>query len=230
MIYTFEIASIPIEAEYRGVKTMRLTVYPPEGRVLIAVPQGTPQDVVKKFAASKVEWIKKHREKFQSHSKLNSSLKKHSTVYVWGEAYELELVERAGNSKIVVEGGSLKLFSRPGTLKAGRQKILDRWYSRILKEAAPPIIKKWEKLIGVEMQKLFVRKMKTHWGSCNCQKRTIRLNSELAKRRVECLDYVIAHEMLHIIEKGHNRNFYRLLGQYIPDWKIIRKKMNSGEM
>jgi len=122
------------------------------------------------------------------------------------------------------------MYIRSGAAKTKRTEVLDRWYRRALKEAASPIIKKWESKIGVTVQKLFIRKMKSCWGSCNCKNRTLRLNSELAKRGVECLDYVILHEILHIIEKGHNCNFYGLMNQFMPEWKIIRKKMNSGEI
>jgi len=228
--YTFTLASIPFEVEYKNVKTLRLTVYPPDGRVRIAAPFGTAHEYIGKFAATKIGWIEKHREKYQNHSKINGNLKNHATVYVWGEPYELVLVERSGNPKIIIEGGHMKMYVRPYSTKAKKQVFLDKWYRNVLKETAPRIIKKWELRIGLEVQKLYVRKMKSHWGSCNCDKQTLRLNSELVKRSPECLEYVIIHEMLHIIEKGHNRIFYRLLNQYMPNWKEIRKKMNKGEI
>ena len=230
MTFAFELADISFDVEYRNVKTLRLTVYPPDGRVRIAAPPGAAPEFIRKFAASKIGWIEKHRERFLNHSKLIGSLRNHSTVYVWGKAYELELVERSGNPKIAIDGERMTMYVRPGSLKAKKQEFLDRWYRRILNEAAAVIIKKWEAPIGVEVKKLYIRKMKSHWGSCNYQKQTLRLNSELAKRSPECLEYVIVHEMLHIIEKGHNRNFYRLLNKYIPAWKTIRKKMNTGDI
>ena len=153
-----------------------------------------------------------------------------STVYVWGVPYQLSIIAHRGNSKILLDGGTMKMYVREDSEKSKREEILDRWYRRILKQTAPPIIAKWEKIIGVKVNKLFVRKMKSHWGSCNCDRQTLRLNSELVKRSPECLEYVIVHEMLHIIEKGHNRDFYYLLNKYIPDWKNIRKKMNRGEL
>ena len=233
--YTFELASIRVEVEYRNVKTLRLTVYPPDGRVKIAAPPGTTRESIGTFAASKIKWIEKHRKKFLNNrtgtkQDLTGSLRNHSTVYVWGVPHELELVEREGNAKITVEGGRMTMRIRPHSPKAKKQEILDRWRRRSLKEAASPLIEKWEVRMGVEVEKLYVRKMKSHWGSCNCEKQTLRLNSELAGRSPEYLDYVIIHEMLHIIEKGHNRNFYRLLGKFIPEWKAIRKRLNAGEM
>lgn len=232
---TFNLAAIPVEVEYRNVKAVRLTVYPPEGRVKIAAPPGTTLEFIREFAASKIQWIEKHRQKFINHSAgikpaLTGSLRNHSTVYIWGAAHELELIERQGNSKITVEGGRMTMYVRPLSPKAKKQEILDRWRRRILKETASGIIKKWETTLGIEVKKLYIRKMRSHWGSCNYKRQTLRLNSELTKRNPEDLEYVIVHEMLHIIEKGHNRNFYRLLSQYIPGWKAIRKKMNAGDI
>jgi predicted metal-dependent hydrolase len=226
----FEPAAIPFEVEYKNVKTLRITVYPPDGRVRITAPPGTAREYIRKFAETKIRWIEKHRGRFVNHSKLNGSLRNNSTVYLWGKTLKLELAERRGNPKILIEGDIMKMYVRPDYTKAKRQDFLDRWYRRALKETAPPIIKKWEAVMRVEVTGLFVRKMKTHWGSCNCEKRTLRLNSELVKRSPECLEYVIVHEMLHIIEKGHNSNFYRLLTKYMPGWKAIRKRMNIGEL
>jgi len=220
---------LQIEIEYKNIKAMRLTVYPPDGRVKITAPPGTDYELIKKFAASKSGWIEKHRQKFLNHSKLTGPLKNHSSVYVWGEALELEIIERKGHPKILINAGKMQMYSRPGSSKSVRQEFLDKWYRGLLKEAAPKIIETWEKRIGVEIKKLYVRKMKTHWGSCNREKQSMRLNSELVKRSPECLEYVIVHEMLHIIEKGHDKKFYRLLNQYLPEWKSIRKKMNFGE-
>jgi predicted metal-dependent hydrolase len=227
--------TFPIEVEFKNIKTMRLTVYPPDGRVKIAVPFGTAPELIKRFATSKTGWIEEHRKKFRGHSanlrpEMTGSLKNHSTVFVWGKPYRLELIQRNGNAKITIVGEYMKFCVRPDSTKAKKQEVLDRWYRRILKEAAPVIIEKWEAIMGLKVQKLYVRKMKSHWGSCNYKRQTLRLNSELAKRNPECLEYVIVHEMLHIIEKGHNRNFYRMLEKHMPGWKTIRKKMNSGEM
>ena len=228
MDFCFEIKTIRFEVEYRKVGALRLTVYPPDGRVVIAAPLGMDREAIEKFAASKTGWAEKHRSRFLSHTKLNASLKNHSTVYVWGAPRKLEIIERRGNPKIVIEGSTMNMFVRPGSTKAKKQELLDKWYHRLLKEAAPEIIENWERRIGVEVEKLYVRKMKSHWGSCNREKRTLRLNSELAKRDPECLEYVIVHEMVHIFEKGHNEKFYRLLGKYLPEWKAIRKKLNAG--
>ena len=231
----FDLAGIPVEVEYRKVKNLRLTVYPPDGRVKIVAPPGTMPEYIKKFAAAKFDWIKKHREKFLNNTKdlknkTSPSLKNNSNVYVWGLAHELDIIEKQGHPKIAIKDGRMMMQIRPGSTKVKRQDLLDKWYRKTLKESAPEIIEKWEGRIGVEVKKLYVRKMKSHWGSCNREKQTLRLNSELVKRSPVCLEYVIVHEMLHFFEKGHNQKFYRLLNKYIPDWKTIRKRMNAGEL
>ena len=235
LTYTLTLDGIPIMVEYRSVKTLRLTVYPPDGDVNVSAPLGASPAEIKKFVASKITWIKKHQEKFlksQKEKKLeaNESIRNHSTVYVWGEAYELEIIQHTGNSRVKLEDGLMKMFVKPGALKAKKQEVLDRWYRRAIKEKASLRIKNWEQLMGLEVKKLYIRKMKAHWGSCNYKKQTLRLNSELAKRSLEYLDYVIVHEMIHLVEKGHNKNFYSLLEKYLPDWKTTRKKLNAGEL
>ena len=231
--FSFLLAAITVEVEYRKVKVMRLTVHPPDGRVRIAAPPGTPEESVKRFAASKIQWIEKHRARFLNNPAKPTAaetLQNRSTVYVWGVPHELLLVEREGNAKVVVEGRRMTMYLRPLCPRDKKQEVFDKWYRRALKESAEGLIKKWTSLIGVEIKKLYVRKMKSHWGSCNYQRQTLRLNSELAKRNPEYLEYVVVHEILHIIEKNHNRNYYRLLNHYLPTWKDTRKKMNAGAL
>ena len=231
--WSFLLAAITVEVEYRNVKVMRLSVHPPDGRVRIAAPAGTDKESVKRFAASKLQWIEKHRARFLNNAAAAKpgtaeALRNHSTVYVWGVPHELLLVEREGNAKIVLGDRRMTMYIRPQCPRAKKQEVFDRWYRRVLKDAADTAIRKWTAIIGVEVKKLYVRKMKSCWGSCNYQRQTLRLNSELAKRNPEYLEYVVVHEILHIIEKGHNQNYYRLLNQYMPAWKAIRKKMNEG--
>jgi predicted metal-dependent hydrolase len=214
-------------------------VYPLDGSVCISAPLGATQESIRQFAASKIRWIEKQRAKFRQNMQINGrsgdrALKnpdvKNVTLCIWGNACNLELSEKTGRCKITLEGQTVKLRVPPGTAKSKKQQILDKWYRRLVQEAAPPLIRKWEPVIGVRINKIFYRKMKSHWGSCNYRRQTIRINTELAKKSPVCLEYVIVHEMLHIIESGHNQHFYRHMNSYVPNWKIIRKKMNSGEL
>jgi predicted metal-dependent hydrolase len=207
-----------------------MTVYPPDGKVRISAPLSTPGDTIEKFALSKIRWIEKYREKFRRGPKVKSLMQNREIHFVWGKAYSLELVEKKGRPKIELDEKNLRLYIPPGAAKEEKQRVLDKWYHRMIKEAAPALVKKWESVTGINIKKIFYRKMKSHWGSCNCRRQTIRLNTELAKKPPECLAYVIVHEMLHVIEPAHNRAFYRLMDSYMPAWKTIRKKMNAGEI
>jgi predicted metal-dependent hydrolase len=224
------LGNIRIDIEYKKVKNLRITVYPPEGRVRISAPLSASPERIRDFAASKLQWIEKYRLRYRNRVRTGAALRDHALQYVWGAPLELELIERKGHPKIVIEGGRMRMFVRPDSAEAKKQELLDKWYRRALQETAPGLIQKWAPLIGVTVTGFYVRKMKSHWGSCNYSRRTIRLNSELAKRSPDCLEYVIIHELIHMIEPSHNRNFYRLMGAFMPAWKTVRKKMNTGEL
>jgi predicted metal-dependent hydrolase len=220
----------PVTVEYKRIKNLRMTVYPPDGRLRIAAPLGTPAETIRNFIRSKEGWIEGRRAKYRRNAAAKNRLQDREIHVVWGTPYRLELAERRGRSGVALEDGVMRLSIPPGATKAKKQEILDRWYRKLAGQAAPPLVKKWEPLIGAAVRKVFYRKMKSHWGSCNCAARTIRLNTELAKKPPQCLDYVILHEMAHLLESAHNQAFYALMNRLMPSWKIIRKKMNSGEI
>jgi predicted metal-dependent hydrolase len=224
----FRLGNIPIEVEYKRIKTLRMTVYP-EGQVRVSAPLSAGPEAVRDFIFSKQKWLETHRDKFRR-VRGASRLEGGGTVLVWGKALPLELAVGPYRPRIELSSGGIKFYIKPGTPGEKRLALLDTWYRRRLKETAPGIIAQWAPLLGVKTPGLFVRKMKTHWGSCSYTRGTIRLNSRLVQKNPLCLEYVIVHELIHFREPSHNRNFYRLLGQAIPDWKEIRKKMNSGEL
>jgi predicted metal-dependent hydrolase len=226
---TFHLGTVLINIEYKRIKVLRMTVYP-DGKVCIFAPEAATDESIKHFAESKIQWIGKHLEKFRRNVKAGNKLLRNEIHYVWGIAHNLNISEKSGRAKISAEDRILKMQIPPRTPKAKKQKVLDKWYHGLIQDTAPAIVKKWEKITGISIKKIFYRKMKTHWGSCNSQKHSIRLNTELAKKPLVCLEYVIIHEILHVIEKHHNQKFYRLLNNYFPDWKEIRKKMNKGEI
>jgi predicted metal-dependent hydrolase len=230
MTELLQLGDLQIEIEYKRVKNLRLTVYPPDGRVHVSAPLHTSREFILNFASSKKQWIEKHQAEFRRNVRAANQLQNHEIHYVWGVAHKLELIERKGHPKIVIKDGLMQMYARPDSPVEKRQEILDKWYRRIIGEVVPVLVNKWEPLIGVKIKGIYFRKMKSHWGSCNYTKQTIRLNTELAKKPPECLEYVIVHEMIHILEPSHNRNFYRLMNKHLPSWKIIRKKMNTGEI
>ena len=224
-----------IEVEYRQVKTLRMTIYPPRApargeRIRVSAPLHTPRQFIQDFVASKTAWIEKHRARFRGNPGYAAAPEDRGIFYVWGLPHRLELAERQGRPRIEAAEGRLLMSVRPGDSLAAKQKLLDKWYRRQLKEEASRLVPLWAARIGVGVQRIYYRKMKSHWGSCNYTKQTIRLNTELAKRSPRCLEYVILHELIHILEPSHNRNFYRLMDKYLPEWKLIRKQMNRGEI
>jgi predicted metal-dependent hydrolase len=243
-----QVENLRIEVEYKQIKTLRMTIYPPkndnrpregqsspsssppEGRIHISAPLHTPRQCIHNFVISRLAWIEKHRARFRRAPQAANPLQNGEIHFIWGIAYILELIERQGRPKIVLENGRMRMFVRPDDAYEKRQQFLDKWYRAILKEAASRMVEQWNSRLAVNVRQLYFRKMKSHWGSCNYIRHTIRLNTELAKKPPECLEYVILHEMIHIVEPSHNRNFYRLMDTYMSSWKIIRKKMNKGEL
>lgn len=209
---------------------MRLTVYP-DGKTKIAAPLHVSQGEIEEFISSKIPWIEKHQSKFQSRTPTkDKSFKDGEIHFVWGIPCELEMTERRGHPRVVTENRRIIMTVRPGTSKQQKVALLDKYYRNLLEEAAPRFVEKWAGPIGVEIEKIFYRKMKSHWGSCNYTKRTLRLNTELAKKSPECLEYVVVHEMIHIHEPSHNKHFYELMNTFYPAWKTIRKKMNGYDI
>ncbi|MDR2247038.1 MAG: M48 family metallopeptidase [Treponema sp.] len=231
MTEILQVGSQRIEVTYKPIKNLRLTVYPPDGRIKVSAPQSMTADFIRHFAASRMAWIEKQQNRYRFRAADREMADIEDTQFIWGVPHRLVVIEARETPKAIprirVENVEMTLSVRPGTSREKQQAMLDAWRLSVLKEAAPGAIEKWEGIIGVKSAAFSVRKMKSRWGSCNCARRTIRLNSEIVKRPPECLEYVIAHELIHLIEPSHNRNFYRLLSRYMPGWKIIHQRMNS---
>lgn len=147
--------------------------------------------------------------------------------YVWGRRFLLKLVETDKAPSVELSQKELVLKTRPGWSRAKNEALLDAWYREQVKTAAPPIIAKWKRLMGVKLERLFVQRMKTKWGSCNRKNAAIRLNTDLAKKPRACLEYIIVHEMTHLLERTHNRRFIALMNQFLPKWTASRALLNS---
>jgi predicted metal-dependent hydrolase len=220
------IDTIRIEVAYSRIKNMRITVYPPDGRVKITAPLSATHQMIRDFAQAKRTWIEKHRTRFANLLKEGSTFLDGEIHYIWGQPYSLEIIQKRGHPKIEINANRLLMYVRPGTELQKKRKLLEKWRHDLIQNIAPHFVAKWEPILGIKIKGIFYRKMKTHWGSCNYVQKTIRLNTELVKKSPKYLEYVIVHEMVHIIEPTHSKNFYRLLGKYYPEWKPIRKKMN----
>lgn len=224
-----QVLDVTIDVIKKDIKNMHLAVYPPTGRVRIASPKAINDEAIRLFAVSKIRWIKKHQKSFYEQSR--EAPREYITGeshYFEGKRYLLKVIARYGKHEIRVKNKTyLELYVSPNATIAAKEKVFNAWYRAHLKKIVPQRIKNWEKKIGVTCKAWDVKKMRTRWGSCHIEKRKILLNLELAKKPRHCLDYVIAHELVHFHERNHNENFKKLLDTYMPNWKSYKRELNN---
>jgi predicted metal-dependent hydrolase len=222
-----ELGNISIKVEQKDIKNIHLSVYPPNGTVKISAPLKMDLDTIRVFAISKLQWIKKQQAEFKNQERETPReyLTKESH-YFQGKRYLLKVIENKSLPKIELTHNEIKLFLRPNTTVAKRKDLLDEWYRSELKKIIPSLTSKWEKKIGVAPAKIDIRKMRTKWGSCSIETKVIRLNLELAKKPIECLEYIIVHELIHLIERSHNERFKNLMNKFMPKWRFHRDELN----
>lgn len=222
-----ELGDIAVDVVRKDIRNVHLSVHPPTGRVRIAAPERMNLDTIRVFAVSKLDWIKQHQQKIQGQERETPrEYLERESHYVWGQRYLLSIIEGSHHPSVELNHNRMVLRVRPGTDTERKQAIVEKWYREQLKPAAPPLIAKWEKLMGVKVERCFVQHMKTRWGSCNHESRTIRLNSELAKKPRECLEYIVVHEMVHLLEPAHNGRFLELMKRFMPKWQFYRDSLN----
>jgi predicted metal-dependent hydrolase len=184
-------------------------------------------DTIRVFAISKLGWIKQQQKKLQEQEReTRRDYLERESHYLWGKRYLLCVIEANDAPSVALQHSRMRLRVRPGTNAKKKQAIVEEWYRRQLKNAVPPLLAKWEPLLGVKVERFFVQRMKTKWGSCNHRARTIRLNTDLAKKPRECLDYIVMHEMTHLLEPTHNARFLALMDQFMPQWQFYREQLN----
>jgi predicted metal-dependent hydrolase len=222
-----QLGDIAVDVVRKEIKNVHLGVHPPTGRVRIAAPSRMSLDTIRAFAISKLGWIRKQQRKLaeQERETPREYLNRESH-YVWGQRYLLKIVEGDFPPSVELSHSRMILRVRHGATAEKKQAILDEWYRNQVKDAAPSLITKWERLMGVKVQRLFVRRMKTKWGSCNHRAGTIRLNTDLARKPKECLEYIVVHELVHLLEPTHNARFVALMDQFMPKWQSHRKALN----
>ena len=223
------VSGIKVQVVRKDIKNLHLAVYPPNGKVRVAAPQNVTDDNVRLAVVSKLSWIKKQQKDFKEQPR--QSKRKYVSGechYFCGKRCRLELIERIGKNEIVLlKSGKLKMFVKPKTSIEIKEKLLDGWYRAELKKQIPKLIYKWQPIIGKKVTDCSVRKMKTKWGSCNIEKRHIRLNLELAKKPPECLEYIFVHEMVHLLERKHNERFKGFMDKFLPKWRLNRNTLNK---
>lgn len=222
-----DLGEFDAEVIRKSIKNVHLSVYPPDGRVRISAPLHMELDTIRVFAISKLAWIKSQQRKMlaQERETPREYLDRESH-YVWGKRYLLQVVEKDAAPGMELRHSKLVLQVRLGTSEERRQEILDAWYRDQIKAVMPKLLGKWEPLMGVKAGRVFVQQMKTKWGSCNPASRNIRLNTDLAKKPPECLEYIVVHELAHLIEPTHNARFVALMDLFLPQWKHIKDELN----
>lgn len=228
MIDNFVFGDITVALELKEVKNVHLSVHPPKGRVTLVAPIGTRIDVARAYAISKLEWIRAQQNKLQTQAReTKRNLVERESHHVWGRRYLLSVVEKDEKPGVVLSHKKMLLTIRPGSTIKKRMEVLHEWHKSILHKEIPDIIKRWEPKLGVKVTSYFLQKMKTKWGSCNSAKGNIRLNTELAKKPKDLLEYVVVHEMVHLIESTHNERFVSIMDKHYPSWHEARKELNE---
>ena len=214
------LGNIDIELTKKNIKNVHLSVHPPNGRVTISAPKRMDLETIRVYASSKLNWIKKQQKKIASQNRepIREYVNRESHYYQ-GKRYLLKINEKQSPPNVKLTFDKIVLSVRPHSTKKKRMSVLDEWYRKKLKEKIPNMIRTWEKEIPAKVSEFGIKKMKTRWGSCNINKKRIWLNLELAKKPIECLEYVLVHEMVHLLEKNHNEKFYSYMNRYYPNWK-----------
>lgn len=227
-MHQIEVSDFTIDVVRKSIKNMHLSVYPPTGRVRIAAPLNIGDDAIKLFAISKLSWIKRNQRNFEKQERQSPrAFAERESHWFEGKRYLLRVREHEAPPKIELKTKThIDLFVRPNTSTEQRNNILNEWYRRKLKDQIPALIEKWEKIIGVSVNDWGIKQMKTKWGTCNIEEKRIWVNLELAKKPKYCLEYIVVHEMIHLIERHHNDYFLALIEKYMPKWKFYKEELN----
>lgn len=227
MLTEIELGDIKADIVFKDIKNVHLSVHPPNGRVRISAPLRMNPETVRVFAISKLQWIRQQQRKIQNQERETPrEYLDRESHYFLGRRYLLKIIEENSRPEVELKHGKMILRVRPGTDEGRRQVIMEEWYRAQLKQAVAPLIIKWEPLMDVKVERLFVRRMKTKWGSCNPRSRNIRLNTDLVKKPHECLEYIVVHEMAHLVEPTHNARFVSLMDGFMPRWQFYREELN----
>jgi predicted metal-dependent hydrolase len=223
-----DLGGVSVDVIRKNIKNLHLSVHPPSGRVRIAAPERASLETIRAFAVAHLVWIRRHQRKItmQEREPPREYVDRESH-FVWGERVMLQMIELDAAPSVTQRHRTLTLQVRPGATMADRQRIMEGWYRDEVRHAAAPILAKWEKHLGVVARKTFVQRMKTKWGSCNPLTGNIHLNTDLAKKPPECLDYVVLHELAHLRERTHSTAFFALLDQGMPRWQDVRRMLND---
>ena len=221
------LGDIEVDVSFKDIKNVHLSVHPPGGRVSVSAPCRMSLDTVRAFTVSRLGWIKRQQKKLREQERETPrEYLDRESHYVWGKRYLLTVREGDRAPSVDLQHSRMVLRVRPGTDGSRRQAVVEGWYRDLIRKAVPPLLSRWQPRLGVKAERFFVQRMRTKWGSCNPGARTIRLNTELAKKPRECLEYIVVHELVHLLEATHNARFIALMDQFMPDWQFHREVLN----
>ena len=226
------VSGIPVEVVRKDIKNLHLGVYPPMGRVRVAAPLVVNDEAVRLAVIDKLGWIKRQRAKFAKQPRQSErEMVNGESHYFLGRRYRLRVYEQEGAARVALRGvASMDLFVRPGASAEKRAAVLLDWHRASLRSVIADLLAHWQPALGVEAAHWGIKKMKTKWGSCNVGTRRIWLNLELAKKPVQCLEYIVVHELVHLLERNHTERFTALMDRHLPDWRTRREVLNSSPL
>jgi predicted metal-dependent hydrolase len=227
-MYSITISGIEIKIVKKRIKNMYIRVFPPNGIVQISAPADYDDETIRMFALSKIGWIKRQIKSFENQPRQTKrQYVSGENIYLWGKRYRLDMIFSSSKNDVKVTGERIKLHVRPQSTIQQRENIVNEWYRKLLKTEISGLIEKYQKIIGVTASEWRVKNMRTKWGTCNTDKQKIWINLQLAKKSRDCLDYVIVHELVHLIEKNHTEKFTQYMNQFYPEWRVAREKLNN---
>ena len=227
MTTKLQLSDLVIEVERKAIKHLHLSVYPPDGRVRIAAPERMAVEAIRLFAIGKLPWIRRQRKRLHDQQREGSfEYVERESHYLWGRRYLLRVIEADAPPKITLRARSIELRVRHGASLEQCDDLLQAWYRSQLRLAIEPLLMKWQKLLRVKAEHVHLQRMKTKWGSCNTAMRSIRLNTELAKKPLQCLEFILVHELAHLRHRTHGPSFIALLDDTLPQWRDIRDELN----
>ncbi len=228
MAETIRFGEIAIAVTRKDIKHVHLSVHPPSGRVTLVAPTGTRPEVARAYAISRLGWIRNQQSRFRGQARESRrQYVERESHYLWGRRYLLSVKEEDAKPSIKLGHRRTTLAVRPGSSRSKREAVMHEWHKSLLHAVVPGLIRKWEPKLGVEVVGYFLQRMKTKWGGCNHRARNIRLNTELVKKPKDLIEYVVIHEMLHLIAPTHSEQFLTLLGKHYPSWREARTELND---
>ncbi len=226
MVKQLQLGGMTVDVTMKDIKNVHLSVYPPSGRVRISAPSRMNLNTIRSFAITKLDWIRRQQEKISAQERIAPrEYLERETHFVWGRRYLMQIVEGT-RTGVALKHSAMILNVTPGTSPSRRHELVQEWYREQLKAAIPPLCEKWEPIVGVSAAGISVRRMKTLWGSCSPERGSIRINLELAKKPPECLEYILVHELVHLIERTHNARFIACMDKHMPEWRHRRDELN----